>query len=65
MEREIMFRIYNTLFDSKKELGIDNLEIYTNLEMNLCVKYTYKDPEENEEETYVICNDLIERGALI
>ena len=48
-----MFKIYNTLFDSKKELGIENVEMYTNLEMSLCVKYTY------EGETYIICNDLI------
>lgn len=54
MEREIMFKIYNTLFDSKKELGIDNIEMYPNLEMGLSVKYTYKG------ETYIICSDLIE-----
>lgn len=54
MEREIMFKIYNTLLDSKNELDIKDIEIYPNLERVFCVKYSYKGNR------YVICNDMIE-----
>lgn len=55
MEKEVMFKIYNTLFDSKKELEIKNVKIYTNLEQSLCVSYDYNG------EKYVIYNDIVER----
>ena len=42
MEKDLMYKIYNTLFDSKNELGIKDLQIYYNLEQQLCVKYKYE-----------------------
>ena len=36
---DIMYKIYNNLFDSKKELNINNVEIYANLENELSIRY--------------------------
>lgn len=45
---DIMYKIYNNLFDSKKELNINNVEIYTNLENELSIRY------QKDKTTYVI-----------
>ena len=57
MEKDIIYTIYNALFDNQKALGIKNLQIYTNMEQNLCLKYEIALPFDSE--TYVISNDLI------
>ena len=43
-----MYKIYNNLFDSKKELNINNVEIYANLENELSIRY------QKDKTTYVI-----------
>lgn len=53
MEEEVMYKIYNNLFDSKKELEIEDIEIYRNLEQSLVIKYKYKG------EFYLITNELL------
>ena len=45
---DIMYKIYNNLFDSKKELNINNVEIYANLENELSIRY------QKDKTTYVI-----------
>lgn len=51
---DIMYKIYNNLFDSKKELNIDNVEIYTNLENELSIRY------QKDKTTYVITSVAVQ-----
>lgn len=51
---DIMYEIYNNLFDSKKELNIDNVEIYTNLENELSIRY------QKDKTTYVITSVAVQ-----
>lgn len=53
MEEKLIYKIYNSLFDSKKELEIEDIEIYRNLEQSLVIKYKYKG------EFYLITNELL------
>ena len=53
MEKRIMYTIYNSLFDAKHELGIEDLEIYLDLEQGYVVKYKY------DGETYIINNNFL------
>lgn len=53
MEKRIMQTIYNSLFDAKHELEIEDLDLYLNLEQNLVVKYKYNGEE------YLISNEFI------
>jgi hypothetical protein len=39
MEKEIMYKIYNNLFDSKNELGIEDIQIFYNLEAHWVITY--------------------------
>ena len=50
----IMYKIYNNLFDSKKELNINNVEIYTNLENELSIRY------QKDKTTYVITSVAVQ-----
>lgn len=45
MEEKIMQTIYNSLFDAKHELGIEDLDMYVNLEQNLVIRYKCNDEE--------------------
>ncbi len=51
---DIMYKIYNNLFDSKKELNINNVEIYTNLENELSIRY------QKDKTTYVITSVAVQ-----
>ena len=53
MEEKIMQTIYNSLFDAKHELQIEDLDMYINLEQNLVIKYKY------DGEEYFITNELL------
>ena len=53
MEKEIIYKIYNNLFDSKNELGIEDIKIFCNWEGHWVV--TYK----NNGEKYLISNEFI------
>lgn len=53
MEKEIMYKIYNNLFDSKKELNIEDINIFQNWEGNWVIKYKYNG------EKYLISNEFI------
>lgn len=52
---DIMYKIYNNLFDSKKELNINNVEIYTNLENELSIRY------QKDKTTYVITSVAVHK----
>ena len=51
---DIMYKIYNNLSDSKKELNINNVEIYTNLENELSIRY------QKDKTTYVITSVAVQ-----
>lgn len=51
---DIMYKIYNNLFDSKKELNINNVEIYSNLENELSIRY------QKDKTTYVITSVAVQ-----
>lgn len=53
MEKEIMYKIYNNLFDSKHELGIEDIKIFENLEGKWVIKYKYNGEE------HLISNEFI------
>ena len=53
MEKTLMNIIYNKLCDSREELGVDEIEMYYNLEQNLVIKYKYDD------EFYLITNEAL------
>lgn len=53
MEKNLMYRIYNTLFDSKKELNIEDIKIFENWEGKWVIKYKC------EGEEYLITNEFI------
>lgn len=53
MEEKIMQTIYNSLFNAKHELDIENLDMYVNLEQSLVIKYKYQGEE------YLITNELL------
>lgn len=53
MEEKVMQAIYNSLFDAKHELGIEDLDLYLNLEQSLVVAYKYNG------EKYLITNEML------
>lgn len=53
MEKTLMNKIYNMLYDSREELEIDDIEMYYNLEQNLVIKYKYNDEE------FLITNEIL------
>lgn len=53
MEEELMFRIKNVLDEMQHKFLIEDIKMYQNLEMSLCVSYKYAGQK------YVIMNDMI------
>ena len=53
MEKALMNKIYNMLYDSREEFEIDDIEMYYNLEQNLVIKYKYQGEE------YLITNEML------
>ena len=53
MEKALMNKIYNLLYDSREEFEIDEIEMYYNLEQNLVIIYKYEDEE------YIITNEML------
>lgn len=50
---DVIYNIYNNLFDSQKELKIKDIEMYTNLENELVIQY------KKDKITYIITNTAI------
>ena len=53
MEERIMQTIYNSLFDAKHELWIEDLDLYLNLEQSLVIKYKCNGEE------FLITNEIL------
>ena len=53
MEKSLMNKIYNMLYDSREELEIYEIEMYYDLEQNLVIKYKYNDEE------FLITNEIL------